>query len=64
MIVAQVIIILPIIISVSTETLQQIFEEYKEIFDTFEVGLITFGWSNANNCWYESFLEYNFGEIG
>lgn len=41
MIVAQVIIILPIIISVSTETLQQIFEEYKEIFDTFEVGLIS-----------------------
>ncbi len=37
MIVAQVIIILPIIISVSTELLQQIFKEYKEIFDTFEV---------------------------
>ena len=41
MIVAQIIIILPIIISVSTEILQQIFEEYCEIFNTFEVGLFS-----------------------
>ena len=41
MIIAQIIIILPIIVSVSTETLQQIFEEYKEIFDTFEVRLVS-----------------------
>ena len=41
MIIAQVIIILPIIVSVSTETLEQIFREYKEIFDTFEVGLLS-----------------------
>ena len=41
MIVAQIIIILPIIISVSTEILQQIFEEYHEIFNTFEVGLLS-----------------------
>ena len=36
MIVAQVIIILPIIISVSTELLQQIFKEYKENFKIVE----------------------------
>ena len=41
MVIAQVIIILPIIVSVSTETLEQIFREYKEIFDTFEVGLFS-----------------------
>ena len=41
MIVAQIIIILPIIISVSTEILQQIIEEYHEIFNTFEVGLFS-----------------------
>ena len=41
MIVAQIIIILPIIISVSTELLQQMFDEYKEMFDTFEVDLIS-----------------------
>ena len=41
MVIAQVIIILPIIVSVSTETLEQIFREYKEIFDTFEVGLLS-----------------------
>ena len=40
MIIAQIIIILPIIISVSTELLQQMFDEYKEMFDTFEVDLI------------------------
>ncbi len=40
MVVAQVIIILPIIVSVSTELLGQIFEEYNEIFDTFEVDLV------------------------
>ena len=39
MIVAQVIIILPVIISVSTELLEQIFMEYKEIFDSFDVSL-------------------------
>ena len=39
MIIAQIIIILPIIISVSTELLEQIYNEYKEIFDTFDVGL-------------------------
>ena len=38
MILAQIIIILPIIISVSTELLQQIYKEYEEIFDTFEIG--------------------------
>lgn len=41
MVIAQIIIILPIIISVSTELLQQIFQEYKEIFDTFEVDLVS-----------------------
>ena len=41
MIIAQIIIILPIIISVSTELLQQMFDEYKEMFDTFEVDLIS-----------------------
>ena len=41
MIIAQIIIILPIIISVSTELLQQIFDEYEEMFDTFEVDLIS-----------------------
>ena len=39
MIIAQVIIILPVIISVSTELLEQIFMEYKEIFDSFDVSL-------------------------
>ena len=39
MIVAQVIIILPVIISISTELLEQIFMEYKEIFDSFDVKL-------------------------
>ena len=34
-------LILPIIISVSTELLQQMFDEYKEMFDTFEVDLIS-----------------------
>ena len=37
MILAQIIIILPIIISVSTELLQQIYKEYEEIFDIFEI---------------------------
>ena len=41
MIIAQITIILPIIISVSTELLQQMFDEYKEMFDTFEVDLIS-----------------------
>ena len=40
MIIAQIIIILPIIVSVSTELMQHIFEEYKEIFDNFEVDLV------------------------
>ncbi len=40
MVIAQIIIILPIIVSVSTELMQHIFEEYKEIFDNFEVKLI------------------------
>ena len=40
MVIAQIIIILPIIVSVSTELLEQIFNEYKEIFDNFEVSLI------------------------
>jgi len=39
MIIAQIIIILPVIISVSAESLEQIFNEYKEIFDTFDVSL-------------------------
>ena len=42
MVIAQVIIILPVIISVSTELLEQIFKEYKETFDSFNViSLIT-----------------------
>ena len=40
MIIAQVIIILPIIISVSAELLENIFHEYKEFFDTFSVGTL------------------------
>ncbi|MAJ67336.1 MAG: ABC transporter permease [Rickettsiales bacterium] len=40
MIIAQVIIILPIIISVSAELLENIFQEYKELFDTFNVGTL------------------------
>ena len=40
MVLAQIIIILPIIISVSTELLQQISKEYEEIFDTFEVSSV------------------------
>ena len=38
---AQIIIIIPIIISVSAEILEQIFKEYEDIFDTFEVDLIS-----------------------
>ncbi len=40
MTIAQIIIIIPIIISVSAEILEQIFKEYEDIFDTFEVDLI------------------------
>lgn len=40
MIIAQIIIILPVIISVSAELLEQIFKEYKENFDAFNVSLI------------------------
>lgn len=40
MVIAQVIIILPVIISVSTELLEQIFKEYKETFDSFNVSLL------------------------
>ena len=39
MIVAQIIIILPIIVSVSTELLENIFKEYDELFETFEVNV-------------------------
>ena len=39
LIIAQVIIILPIIISVSAELLENIFHEYK-VFDTFSVGTL------------------------
>ena len=39
MVIAQIIIILPIIISVSSEILEQIFKEYEEIFDIFNVNL-------------------------
>tara|TARA_X000000950_G_scaffold4773_1_gene4966 strand:+ start:204 stop:899 length:696 start_codon:yes stop_codon:yes gene_type:complete len=40
MVIAQVIIILPIIISVSAELLENIFQEYKELFDTFSVSIL------------------------
>ena len=40
MVIAQVIIILPIIISVSAELLENIFQEYKELFDTFSVSTL------------------------
>ena len=40
MVIAQVIIILPVIISVSTELLEQIFKEYKETFDSFNVSVL------------------------
>lgn len=40
MVIAQVIIILPVIISVSTELLEQIFKEYKETFDSFNVSIL------------------------
>ncbi len=40
MIIAQIIIILPVIVSVSAELLEQIFKEYKENFDSFEVSLM------------------------
>ena len=39
MIIAQIIIIIPIIISVSVEILEHIFQEYKDVFETFEVDL-------------------------
>ena len=40
MIIAQIIIIIPIIISVSVEILEHIFQEYKDVFETFEVDLL------------------------
>lgn len=39
MIIAQIIIIFPIIVSVSTEVLDNIFKEYEEFFDSFEVSI-------------------------
>lgn len=40
MVIAQIIIILPIIVSVSAELLENIFKEYKEFFETFDVSVI------------------------
>ncbi len=40
MVIAQTIIILPIIVSVSAELLENIFKEYKEFFETFDVSVI------------------------